>query len=166
MRTTTIVAFGGYFYSIAKWLPSHVIHYASPAWGFRQRWCRDFAAALKRPVILIGFSEGANAAMQVAAHSPMVTRAIVHSCEDKPTPFNAACDYRFFVTLSDKTPTLDGTVETALRAMKQKIEYQIQFLSFKPFENPTWFERNILTPKRHIFHNIVPKLDSLFASQS
>ena len=164
MRTTTIIAFGGYFYSISKWLPAHVIHYASPAWGFRQRWCRDFAAAIKRPVILIGFSEGANAAMSVASHSPMVTRAIVHSCEDKPTPFNAGCDYRFFVTSSDKTPTLDGTVETALRAMKQKIEYQIQFLTFKPFENPTWFERNILTPKRHIFHNIVPKLDSLFAS--
>jgi dienelactone hydrolase len=158
---TTIIAFGGYLYSIAKWLPSHVIHYSAGAWGFTQRWCRDFSATIREPVTLIGFSEGANAALQVASHSPMVTRAIVHSCEDKPVAFNAACDYRFFATLGDTTPTFDGTIETATRAMKDRVRFQLQFLPRLPFESPTWFERKVLAPRNHIFHNVLPHLPAL-----
>jgi len=158
---TTIIAFGGYLYPIAKWLPSHVIHYSSPIWGFTRKWCRDFAAALKRPVILIGFSEGANAAMQIAAHSPMVTRAIVHSCEDKPVGFSAACDYRFFATLGDTTPTFDGTVATAKRSLASKSRTDLQFLKFAAFDAPTWFERKILAPRKHVFHNVLPFLTEI-----
>jgi hypothetical protein len=158
---TTIIAFGGYLYSIAKWLPLHVRHYSAGAFGFTQRWCQDFAATIREPVTLIGFSEGANAAMAVASHSPMVTRAIVHSCEDKPVEFNAGCEYRFFATLKDSTPTFEGTVSTAMRALKSKIRHHIQFLPFAPFASPTWFERRILAPRFHIFHNVLPQLSAL-----
>jgi hypothetical protein len=157
----TIIAFGGYLYSIAKWLPSYVRHISAGPWGFTHRWCRDFAATITGPVVLVGFSEGANAAMQVASHSPMVRKAIIHSCEDKPVAFNAGCEYQFFCTLQDLTPTLDGTIATASRAMDDRVRYQINFLSFEAFESPTWFERRILTPRKHIFHNVLPFLPSL-----
>jgi hypothetical protein len=158
---TTIIAFGGYLYSISKWLPAHVIHYCAGMFGFSQRWCRDFAATIRNPVTLIGFSEGANAAMSVASHSPMVRMAIVHSCEDKPVAFNAGCDYRFFATLQDRTPTLDGTIATVTRAIAERQQYSLEFLPFVAFESPTWFERQVLAPRRHIFHNVLPRLASL-----
>jgi dienelactone hydrolase len=158
---TTIIAFGGYLYSIAKWLPAHVIHYSSMLWGFTDRWCQNFAMQISQPVILIGFSEGANAALQVASHSPMVTRAIVHSCEDKPVGFNAACDYRFFATLTDLTPTLEGTIATAQRARHGCIRSELTFLPSVAFEKPTWFERKVLAPRNHIFHNLLPYLPAL-----
>jgi hypothetical protein len=129
--------------------------------GFTARWCKDFAATIREPVTLIGFSEGANAALMVASHSPMVRVAIVHSCEDKPVGFNAACEYRFFATLSDMTPTLDGTIATATRALKERIRFDMQFLPFAPFASPTWFERKILAPRFHIFHNVLPFLSAL-----
>lgn len=158
---TTIIAFGGSFYPIAKWLPAHVIHYAAPLWGFRQSWLISLAKSLRRPVTLIGFSAGANAAMVVAAHSPMVTRAIVHSCEDKPVGFNAACDYRFFATLTDTTPTLEGTIATTQRARHSGIRSELTFLPSVPFESPTWFERKMLAPRNHIFHNVLPHLSAV-----
>jgi len=158
---TKIIAFGGYLYPIAKWLPSYVQHIAAGPFGFSRRWCRDFAATIAEPVILIGFSEGANAVLQVASHSPMARIAVVHSCEDKPVEFAAGCQYRFFVTRGDTTPTFDGTVSTATRAMKAGIQWDIQFLKPIPFESPTWFERRVLAPRNHIFHNVLPCLTTI-----
>jgi hypothetical protein len=135
---TTTIAFGGYLYSIAKWLPG-IQHYRSGAWGFTDRWCQDFASQLRRPVRLIGFSEGANAVMAIASYSSQVVRA-------------------FFATMGDTTPTFDGTVAVARRAMANKAPSDIQFLKYQGFENPTWFERTILAPRKHIFHNVLPHL--------
>jgi hypothetical protein len=155
---TTTIAFGGWMYSIAKWLPLNVRHYNAPLWGFTDRWCQDFASQLRRPVTLIGFSEGANAVMAIAAYSSQVVRAIVHSCEDKKTWINTGCHYSFFATMGDTTPTFDGTVAVARRAMANKAPSDIQFLKYQAFENPTWFERTILAPRKHIFHNVLPHL--------
>lgn len=158
---TKVIAFGGWMYSIAKWLPLRVEHHKSPVWGFTERWCRDFAATLQQPTTLIGFSEGANAAMRIAAHSPMVTTAVVHSCEDKRFAFNPNCYYHFFCTLQDTTPTFDGTIDTAHRAHIERQDYTIKFLEFVPFDKPTWFESSFLEPRSHIFHNVLPHLSSL-----
>jgi hypothetical protein len=158
-RTATI-AFGGWLYSIAKWLPS-VHHVNSPAWGFTQRWCQDFASRLRRPVTLIGFSEGANAVMAIAAQSSWVMRAVIHSCEEKNAGINRNCHYSFFCTLGDSTPTFDGTIATAERALVEKATTDLQFLKYQDFEKPTWFERNVLAPRKHIFHNVLPQLFAL-----
>lgn len=153
-----VIAFGGWGYAIDKWLPARAIHYPAPLWGFTRNWCREFALGLRRPVILIGFSEGANAAMYVAGHSCMVHRAIVHSCQAKKFPFNSNCDYRLFCTVGDTTPTFRGTIQVHETAT---VTTQLQILPYVPFENPTMFERKRLAPRRHVFHNLVPHLSSL-----
>jgi len=153
-----VVAFGGWLYSIAKWLPEHVRHHSAPLRGFTNRWCESFASKITRPTTVVGFSEGANAAMMVAAYSPMVRLAIVHSCEDKSFEFNRRCDYRFFLTKEDKTPTAEGTRRTAVRASNAQISHELKVLCFEPFESPTLFERKVLTPRFHIFHNVLPQL--------
>jgi len=149
------IALGGWLYGIGKWLPN-AHHINCPVWGFTERWCRDFAASLRRPVVLIGFSEGANAAMAIAAHSPMVVRAFIHSCENKKPSFNHNCQYSFYVTLGDTTPTFEGTCEVAEDAASDGATASLSLLEYQDFENPTLFEKRFLAPRQHIFHNALP----------
>lgn len=157
-----IIAFGGWLYPIAKWLPSFVRHYAAPVLGFSAAWCRSLARSLDRPTILIGFSAGANAVMQVAGHSPMVTEAIVHSCEAKRFDVNLACDYRLFRTEGDTTPTFGGTQATFDSLSDRGAMATIDDLPFVAFAKPTLFESWQLVKRRHIFHNVLPHLPGSF----
>lgn len=156
--TYQVIAFGGWLYPIAKWLPSFVRHYASPILGFSAGWCRDFAYTIKTPTILIGFSEGANAAMIVAGHSPMVRQAIVHSCEWVKYQINFSCQYRLFRTTGDTTPTFKETQWTYNDLADRGANATGQDLSFIPFSNPTFFERTQLARRKHIFHNCLPMI--------
>lgn len=159
------IAFGGWLYPISKWLPSFVRHYSAPLLGFSSSWCRDFAITLKVPTILIGFSEGANAAMMIAGHSPMVKHAIVHSCEWVKYQINFSCRYELFRTEGDTTPTFSGT-NLAFRDLGGKgADATLTDLPFVPFARPTFFERTQLARRKHIFHNILPFLDHTLKGQ-
>jgi len=156
--THQIIAFGGWLYPVSKWLPSFVRHYASPILGFSFSWCRDFARTLNKPTILIGFSAGATAAMHVAGHSPMVTEAIVHSCEHGNYQVNYHCEYRLFITDGDTTPTQAGTRETFRQLAAAAATADLNVLPFVPFAAPTFFERSQLARRKHIFHNVLPHI--------
>lgn len=164
--TTQFIAFGGWLYPIAKWLPSFVAHHASPLFGFSSMWCREFAMSINKPTTLIGFSEGASAAMLIAEHSPMVRQAVIHSCERGPYKPNANCLYRLFCTVGDTTPTLDGTVDTFDSITNRNADATIQFLPFVPFESPTFFERRQLARRKHIFHNVLPHIDHILRGRA
>jgi hypothetical protein len=159
------IAFGGWLYPISKWLPSFVRHYPSPLLGFSANWCRDFAYTLKVPTILIGFSEGANAAMMVAGHSPMVKQAVVHSCEWVRYQINFSCKYRLFRTEGDTTPTFAQTQRTYSDLADRGASVIRTDLPFVPFAKPTFFERTQLARRKHIFHNILPFIDRTLKGQ-
>ena len=159
------IAFGGWLYPISKWLPSFVRHYPAPLLGFSASWCRDFSYTLKVPTILIGFSEGANAAMMIAGHSSMVKQAIVHSCEWVRYQINFSCQYALFRTVGDTTPTFQGTQRTYKDLADHGAQATGTDLPFVPFAKPTFFERSQLARRKHIFHNILPSLDQVFKGQ-
>ena len=150
------IAFGGYAYPIAKWLPSSVTHYACPAWGFRDAWCLKLAASIRQPTRLIGFSAGAEAALRVAFYSPHVTDVVFHSGLARFRQFRKECHYRFFVTEGDTTPTNQETLELWFLHAPALSRYDE--LDMVPFAKPTLFERWQLEPRNHIFHNCVPYL--------
>jgi hypothetical protein len=160
-----IIAFGGWLYPIAKWLPSFVRHYPAPLLGFSASWCRSFALQIYKPTILIGFSEGANAAMQIAGHSPQVREAVVHSCEFVTHQVNFACEYRLFRTIGDTTPTFEKTKWTFDGLADSGANATLKDLPFVPFTKPTLFERTQLTRRRHIFHNILPHISETLKGQ-
>lgn len=159
------IAFGGWLYPISKWLPSFVRHYASPILGFSANWCREFARTIKVPTILIGFSEGANAAIQIASQSHQVRQAIVHSCEFVPVEPRAFCQYRLFRTIGDTTPTFQKTQWTFDAISEQGAVATLTDLPFVPFAKPTFFERTQLARRKHIFHNILPSIDHTLKGQ-
>jgi pimeloyl-ACP methyl ester carboxylesterase len=162
---TQIIAFGGWLYPIQKWLPAFVRHHAAPLLGFSASWCRSFALAIDRPTILVGFSEGANAAMQVAGHSPQVREAIVHSCEWVRCQANFSCQYRFFRTIGDTTPTFAKTQWTFDAFDAAGVRATIQDLPFVPFASPTFFESRQLARRKHIFHNVLPHISETLKGQ-
>jgi hypothetical protein len=151
-----ILALGGWLYPIAKWLPNYVAHINAPTIGFTKSRCAGIAKSIDAPTLLIGFSEGANAAMEIALHSPMVRHVVVHSCEYKGVAFNYNCAYDFFYTRQDRTPTRAGTIRT-FRSADSRLA-SIHELEYVPFEKPTIFEKRVLAPRFHIFHNVLPRL--------
>lgn len=159
MTAHQFIAFGGWLYPISKWLPAFARHYSAPLLGFSSSWCRSFALQIDRPTILVGFSEGANAVLQVAGHSPQVRQAIVHSCERKRITANRGCHYRLFATEGDTTPTYRGTHQTFDDLAEAGASVVIQDLPFVPFANPTFFESRQLARRKHIFHNVLPHID-------
>lgn len=156
--TPQVIAFGGWLYPIAKWLPSFVRHYASPLFGFSVSWCRSLARSIDRPTVLIGFSAGATAAMHVASHSPMIRTAIVHSCEFAKYQIGYLCEYRFFATIGDTTPTRPQTRQTFEDVANRGATATLDYLPFVPFASPTFFERRQLERRKHIFHNVLPRI--------
>jgi hypothetical protein len=162
---TQIIAFGGWLYPVSKWLPAFVRHHASPLLGFSANWCRSFALAIDRPTILVGFSEGANAAMQIAGYSPQVREAIIHSCEWVRFQINYACQYRLFRTDGDTTPTHKATQWTFNELAESGARATIQDLPFVPFAKPTFFESRQLARRKHIFHNVLPHISATLKGQ-
>jgi hypothetical protein len=160
-----IIAFGGWLYPVAKWLPSSVRHYPAPLLGFSASWCRSFALSLNAPTVLIGFSEGANAVMQITGPSPQVREAIVHSCEWVQYQINFACQYRLFRTIGDTTPTFEKTQWTFGALAESGANATLQDLPFVPFARPTFFERTQLARRKHIFHNVLPYIDQTIKGQ-
>lgn len=110
--------------------------------------------------MLIGFSEGANAALEIASQSPMAVLVVVHSCENKPRTFNINCEYRFYYTVQDTTPTRQGTQLTYQNA--HACRASIHGLEYVGFEQPTRFERAVLAKRKHIFHNVLPQIEFIW----
>ena len=145
------IAFGGYAYSIAKWLPKDVVHHSCPWYGFTDARCRKIAREIVEPTKVIGFSAGAEAALRVAWYCPLVREAIIHSVLDNFTKYRRDCVYRFYRTKDDTTPTFQGTLVSAMLAPSGS---SLKTLDMKDFDNPTWFERTQLQRRNHIFHNL------------
>lgn len=160
MSSRRYVALNGFGYSIAKWLPDYV---QSP---FRLNWTRRRAYLLAqelqadpRPTTLIGFSDGATAALHVAEFARCVTEVHCHSClsphrHTRTRPIKIT----FYRTIEDTTPTVKATYSEYKTYEACGYDTMLIDLPFKDFEDPTAFEQYILRRFKHVFHNAVPWL--------
>lgn len=111
------------------------------------------------PITLIGFSAGANAALEIAATIP-INRLVIHSTSvplpRKPVRCNRI---QMFSTRGDRTGCAKATKMAHEHLIKttEAIHEYVE-LPFKPFVQATLFERLVLTPLKHQFHNCLPYL--------
>lgn len=162
------LALNGLFYSIAKWLhPTRVTEV------YRHVWTRGKAAALAReigsdgrPTVLLGFSSGATAALEVAGRAPNVTEVYAHSPVWRwHTPSRRGPWIHIYGTVGDRLtgPTRrlgSYTCYHAYLAAAPERTLLFQYLPPQPFPEPTRFERLRLAPNNHQFHNclhLLPK---------
>lgn len=119
----------------------------------------NFLVDIKEPITLIGFSAGANAALEIAATIP-INRLIIHSTSvPLPRKLMRCNRIQMFSTQGDRTGCSKATKMAHEHLIKttEAIHEYIE-LPFKPFVQATLFERLVLTPLKHQFHNCLPYL--------
>jgi hypothetical protein len=154
------VALNGFGYSIAKWLPDYV---QTP---FRLNWTRRRAYLLAqelqadpRPTTLIGFSDGATAALHVAEFAWCVTEVHCHSClSPRRHTRTKPITITFYRTIGDTTPTVKATYNEYKAYEACGYDAVLIDLPYKEFDEPSFVERVMLSRLRHQFHNAVPWL--------
>lgn len=162
------ICLNGFLYSIKKWLPHFVIE------EYRHNWTERNARALARQlnsereyVRLIGFSDGATAALTIANHCWFVKEVYCHSCQYRDHEIKRDFQTQFFVTIGDTAGTLldgwsvyDQTIATYEQyVQRDRDRSNIEFLEPVPFRRPTFFERLVLSPMGHQFHGCADQIN-------
>lgn len=162
------ICLNGFLYSIKKWLPDFVHE------EYRTNWTERNARALARQlnsereyVRLIGFSDGATAALTIANHCWFVKEVYCHSCQYRDHEIKRDFQTQFFVTIGDRAGTIldgssvyDQTIATFEQyAQHNRRQNSIEFLDPLPFSRPTFFERFVLGPMGHQFQNCVNRIN-------
>jgi hypothetical protein len=161
------ICLDGFLYSIKKWLPDFVVEEYRHNWTERN--AIDLACKLnadREPVRLIGFSDGATAALTVANHCDYVREVYCHSCQHREHRIKREFETQFFATIGDRAGTiLDGksVYDQTLATFEQYAQYDrvlnsIELLDRLPFSRPTMFERLVLGPMGHQFHNCLDRI--------
>ena len=155
-----IYAIGGNKYPIDHMLPDRIRHYAAPMVLIRPMFIRWMAATIRRPSVLIGFSAGANMALEIAGRSRMVEFVFAHSPENKQPPVSRDTFYHVYRTRGDRTPTFAGAAGVREWIASQTAAVApLLTLDMDPFPHePSPLEMRVLWPLRHIFHNVLPIL--------
>jgi hypothetical protein len=162
------ICLNGFLYSIKKWLPDFVHEEYRTNWTEKN--ARALAASLnaKREYVrLIGFSDGATAALTIANHCWFVREAYVHSCQYREHEIKRPFRVHFFATIGDRAGRLidgetiyDQTIATFEQyAQQDRANASIEFLAPLPFTRPTLFERLVLGPTNHQFQNCVDRIN-------
>lgn len=160
-----LIALNGFFYPISKWLSPQVETPYHSNWN--QRKADRLSRTINTPTMIVGFSDGATAAMRIAVTNENIKAAYIHS----PMPYtgpilHAPNVMHFFRTHDDTTPTNEGALQNYLRIHElQKSglrDIVLETLPFEPFDRPTLIERLVLARRRHIFHNCLGRLPAQF----
>jgi hypothetical protein len=130
-----------------------------PVWEFNwndQR-AEKFAKTIKEDCILIGFSDGATAALTVAQCSKFVKAVYCHSCMYSSYKLIRYFDVHFFSTIGDTTPTYEGTEKTFHKYVLAGYNCNILDLQPEPIKsfNPVHM---IMNRKNHHFTNCIKYL--------
>lgn len=150
-----LIAFNGFCYSIAKWLPGTARE--EWRWNWNRSKALDFSQEQVSPFVGVGFSDGATALSHIAGNSKFVSDVFLHSPMFERPQVSKLCFYRLFVTIGDTTPTAEGTVDLFEYLIDNGAHVTLMYLPFEGFAEPTMMER-FLSKKKHVFHNLVPQL--------
>lgn len=150
-----LIAFNGFCYSLKKWLPDSARE--EWRWNWSHSKALAFAEGQLSPFVGVGFSDGATALSHVVGNNKFVTDAFLHSPMFEKPAVSKSCFYRLFVTIGDKTPTADSTVDLFEYLIDNGAHVTLCYLPFEGFASPTTMER-FLARKKHVFHNLVPQL--------
>ncbi len=118
------------------------------------------AQTIREPTTLIGFSDGATAALTVANHSTHVRRVIAHSPMFRDEPTRTSAQIYLFRTEGDTTPTFEATdaVFYHLCPFGRDQQRHVQIFTLDPL--PPLPVRDAATAvmkrRNHQFHNALP----------
>jgi hypothetical protein len=144
-----IYALNGFLYPLP--LPDCKVEHVWE-WNWNDKRAEKFAKTIKEDCILIGFSDGATASLTVAQCSRYVKKVYCHSCMYSKYPIKRQFEIQFFSTISDSTPTYEGTEKTFLKYSMNGYKCNLTNLPPEPIKsyNPIHLMMN---KKNHHFTN-------------
>ena len=119
----------------------------------------DLARSLTEPTTIIGFSDGATAALTVANHSPHVVRCHAHSPMFRKERRYRPCRISLYISSGDKTPTWDATYRVYNHYLKNVPDHNITYeiLPIKYHQPIRDVATLVMRWKNHQFHNCLSR---------
>jgi alpha/beta superfamily hydrolase len=151
-------AFNGFGHSLGRYFdPAKVLPVDRLNWNHRN--AEDFGRGLTAPATLIGFSDGATAAITAAVYSPHVVHVIAHSPMVPRCRLETLdCPVDLYRTIGDTTPTFAATANLYQLAKLADVAISIEDLDPLPPITGRGLILKVMAAKVHQFHNLLAKL--------
>jgi alpha/beta superfamily hydrolase len=151
-------AFNGFGHSLGRYFdPAKVLPVDRLNWNNRN--AEDFGRGLTAPATLIGFSDGATAAITAAVYSPHVVHVIAHSPMVPRCRLETLdCPVDLYRTIGDTTPTFAATANLYQLAKLADVAISIEDLDPLPPITGRGLILKVMAAKVHQFHNLLAKL--------
>lgn len=154
------LALNGFRHSLSRYFNSTVTCVDKFNWTKRN--ALDFAKNITVPTTLIGFSDGATAALQIAGVNPLIQMVYAHSPMYDSPPSRKGMLVRLFRTKGDTTPTFSDTLLCYKHYVSFNPSYQIDIslndLAVGPHEPVRDVATFVMRWKNHQFRNCLPFL--------
>lgn len=150
------IALNGFRHSLRRYFTDRVRIVDRFNWTARN--AAEFAGTIDRPTTVIGFSDGATAALTIANHSRWVRSVFAHSPMNRAEPIDTLASIFLIRTRGDTTPTYQATWDAYERYLANDGPRHL-WLTFLHTLDPlpalpvrdaaTWVMRR----RKHQFHN-------------
>ena len=151
-------ALNGFGHSLGRYFdPSKVLAVDRINWNHRN--AEDFGRGLTAPATLIGFSDGATAAITAAVYSRHVVHVIAHSpMVPRCRMETLGCPVDLYRTIGDTTPTFWATANLYQLAKLDDVAISIEDLDPLPPITGRGLILRVMAARLHQFHNVLAKL--------
>ena len=151
-------AFNGFGHSLGRYFDHNKV-LAVDRLNWNHRNAEDFGRGLTAPATLIGFSDGATAAITAAVYSPHVVHVIAHSPMVPRCRLETLdCPVDLYRTIGDTTPTFAATANLYQLAKLADVAISIEDLDPLPPITGRGLILKVMAAKVHQFHNLLAKL--------
>jgi hypothetical protein len=153
-----IYALNGFGHSLGRYFdPAKVVAVDRLNWNHRN--AEDFGRHLTAPATLIGFSDGATAAITAAVYSRHVVHVIAHSpMVPRCRLETLGCPLDLYRTIGDTTPTFRATANLYQLAKLDDVAVSIEDLDPLPPITGRGLILRVMAARLHQFHNVLAKL--------
>lgn len=151
-------AFNGFGHSLGRYFDHNKV-LAVDRLNWNHRNAEDFGRGLTAPATLIGFSDGATAAITAAVYSPHVVHVIAHSpMVPRCRLETLGCPVDLYRTIGDTTPTFNATANVYQLAKLADVAISIEDLDPLPPITGRGLILKVMAQRVHQFHNVLSKL--------
>ena len=157
-RVVRYYALNGFGHSLGRYFDRHqVLPVDRLNWNHRN--AEDFGRGLTAPATLIGFSDGATAAITAAVYSPHVVHVIAHSpMVPRCRLETIGCPVDLYRTVGDTTPTFAATLNVYTLAKAADVAASIEDLDPLPPITGRGLILRVMADRVHQFHNLLSRL--------
>lgn len=155
------IALNGFRHSLRRYFNDRVECVERFNWTHKN--ATEYAKTITEPTCVIGFSDGATAALAMANTSKHIKRVIAHSPQYKKYEVTSRADLSLFSTVGDRTGTFMDTADVHRQWDTRKRYFAMiptVLLELKPIDHVAIRDLAtfIMRIKTHQFHNCLPHL--------